>query len=227
LIHFYKREAMQSTAKLFAGAAGLTTAFVAGGFAKDKFNQVKFEKAVPILPKESLAEITKSKVVGAPFQLKAEAGAQAERTFIMIKPDGVQRGLVGEIVKRFEQKGFKLVAIRMMRPGEAHLREHYADLAARSFFPGLVTYMNSGPVVAMAWEGQGAVKTGRVMLGETNPAASKPGTIRGDYCIQVGRNICHGSDAVESAEHEIGLWFRDEDICKWTPAQEDWVLGNN
>merc|ERR1712096_604112 len=76
-------------------------------------------------------------------------------------------------------------------------------------------------------EGQGAVKTGRVMLGETNPAASKPGTIRGDYCIQVGRNICHGSDAVESAEHEIGLWFRDEDICNWTPAQEDWVLGNN
>ena len=140
--------------------------------------------------------------------------------------------------------------------------------------------MNSGPVVAMAWEGQGAVKTGRleqvekivsiinlavrVMLGETNPAASKPGTIRGDYCIQVencifsmhiafhdndlkvGRNICHGSDAVESAEHEIKLWFRqvhcsfsflafsspsphfrDEDICNWTPAQEDWVLGNN
>merc|ERR1712107_189821 len=87
-------------------------------------------------------------------------------------------------------------------------REHYADLAARPFFPGLVSYMNSGPVVAMAWEGQGAVKTGRVMLGETNPAASKPGTIRGDYCIQVGRNICHGSDAVESAEHEIKLWFR-------------------
>jgi nucleoside-diphosphate kinase len=227
LIHFYKREAMQSTVRILAGAAGLTTAFVAGGFAKDKFNQVKFEKAVPILPKESLAEITKTKVVGAPFQLKAEAGAQAERTFIMIKPDGVQRGLVGEIVKRFEQKGFKLVAIRMMRPGEAHLREHYADLSARSFFPGLVSYMDSGPVVAMAWEGQGAVKTGRVMLGETNPAASKPGTIRGDYCIQVGRNICHGSDAVESAEHEIGLWFRDEDICKWTPAQEDWVLGNN
>jgi len=90
-----------------------------------------------------------------------------------------------------------------------------------------VSYMDSGPVVAMAWEGQGAVKTGRVMLGETNPAASKPGTIRGDYCIQVGRNICHGSDAVESAQHEIGLWFRDEDICNWTPAQEDWVLGNN
>merc|ERR1712013_942800 len=140
------REAvMQSTAKLLAGAAGLTTAFVAGGLAKDKYNQAKFEKAVPILPRESFAEIAKNKACGAPFQLKAEAGAQAERTFIMIKPDGVQRGLVGEIVKRFEQKGFKLVAIMMMRPGEAHLREHYADLAARPFFPGLVSYMNSGP----------------------------------------------------------------------------------
>merc|ERR1711894_701064 len=138
-----------------------------------------------------------------------------ERTFIMIKPDGVQRGLVGDIIKRFEQKGFKLVAIRMMAPGEAHLKEHYADLAARSFFPGLVKYMASGPVVAMAWEGENAVKTGRVMLGETNPRDSKPGTIRGDYCITVGRNIIHGSDAVESANHEIGLWFRDEDLCDW------------
>merc|ERR1712236_112990 len=82
-------------------------------------------------------------------------------------------------------KGFKLVAIRMMAPGEAHLREHYADLAARSFFPGLVKYMASGPVVAMAWEGENAVKTGRAMLGETNPRDSKPGTIRGDYCITV------------------------------------------
>merc|ERR1711983_669146 len=131
-----------------------------------------------------------------------------ERTFIMIKPDGVQRGLVGEIIKRFEQKGFKLVAIRMMRPGKEHLEEHYADLAKRPFFPGLVKYMDSGPVVAMCWEGDGAVKTGRVMLGETNPKDSKPGTIRGDYCIQVGRNICHGSDAVESANHEIKLWFK-------------------
>merc|ERR1719471_2684107 len=150
-----------------------------------------------------------------------------ERTFIMIKPDGVQRGLVGDIIKRFEQKGFKLVAIRMMAPGEAHLREHYADLAARSFFPGLVKYMASGPVVAMAWEGENVVKTGRVMLGETNPRDSKPGTIRGDYCITVGRNIIHGSDAVESANHEIGLWFRDEDICDWKPAQEDWINEGN
>lgn len=216
-----------SSVRFLAGAAGLSGAFVAGGLSRDKLSQYQFEKAVPELPMESLAAVAREKVSGSSFQLKAEAPNQAERTFIMIKPDGVQRGLVGEIIKRFEQKGFKLVAIRMMRPGEAHLREHYADLAARSFFPGLVKYMDSGPVVAMAWEGQGAVKTGRVMLGETNPAASLPGTIRGDYCIQVGRNICHGSDAVESANHEIGLWFRDEDVCDWTPASGDWINGGN
>merc|ERR1712058_148035 len=135
-----------------------------------------------------------------------------------IKPDGVQRGLVGEIIKRFEAKGFKLVAIRMMEPGEAHLREHYADLSARPFFPGLVSYMASGPVVAMVWEGENVVKTGRVMLGETNPRDSKPGTIRGDLCITVGRNIIHGSDSVESANHEIGLWFPEaKDVCDGSP----------
>merc|ERR1712001_693221 len=135
--------------------------------------------------------------------------ANQERTFIMIKPDGVHRGLVGEIIKRFEQKGFKLVAMKFMQASKEHLEEHYADLKKKPFFKGLVEYMASGPVVPMVWEGLGAVKTGRVMLGETNPAASLPGTIRGDYAVQVGRNICHGSDSVESANHEIKLWFKE------------------
>ncbi|DAA18668.1 TPA: NME1-NME2 protein-like [Bos taurus] len=113
--------------------------------------------------------------------------AHAERTFIAIKPDGVQRGLVGEIIKRFEQKGFRLVAMKFLQASEELLKQHYIDLKDRPFFPGLVKYMNSGPVVAMVWEGLNVVKTGRVMLGETNPADSKPGTIRGDFCIQVGR----------------------------------------
>ena len=108
-----------------------------------------------------------------------------ERTFIMLKPDAVQRGLVGEIIKCFEQKGFKLVAIKMMHASKELLEEHYADLSGKGFFPGLVKYMNSGPVVPMVWEGLNVVKTGRVMLGETNPAASAPGTIRGDFSIQV------------------------------------------
>merc|ERR1712179_427804 len=146
-----------------------------------------------------------------------------ERTFIMLKPDAVQRGLVGEIIKRFEQKGFKLVAMKMMHASEELLKEHYADLSSKAFFPGLVKYMNSGPVVPMVWEGLNVVKTGRVMLGETNPAASAPGTIRGDFCIQVGRNICHGSDAVESAKKEIALWFKEEELVKWDPVAMNWV----
>merc|ERR1712004_301669 len=146
-----------------------------------------------------------------------------ERTFIMLKPDAVQRGLVGEIIKRFEQKGFKLVAMKMMHASEELLKEHYADLSSKAFFPGLVKYMNSGPVVPMVWEGLDVVKTGRVMLGETNPAASAPGTIRGDFCIQVGRNICHGSDAVESAKKEIALWFKEEELVKWDPVSLSWV----
>merc|ERR1719438_305806 len=150
-----------------------------------------------------------------------------ERTFIMIKPDGVQRGLVGDIIKRFEQKGFKLVAMKFMQASEEHLRKHYADLSERPFFPGLVKYMASGPVVPMVWEGLNVVKTGRVMLGETNPKDSKPGTIRGDFAIQVGRNICHGSDAVESAQKEIKLWFSDEELTSWQPAAIDWVYGEN
>merc|ERR1712141_319636 len=146
-----------------------------------------------------------------------------ERTFIMLKPDAVQRGLVGEIIKRFEAKGFKLVAMKMMHASEELLKEHYADLSSKGFFPGLVKYMNSGPVVPMVWEGLNVVKTGRVMLGETNPAASAPGTIRGDFSIQVGRNMCHGSDAVESANKEIALWFKDEELIKWDPVTMGWV----
>merc|ERR1712107_623625 len=100
------------------------------------------------------------------------------------------------IISRFEKKGFKLVAMKVMQASVEHLEKHYADLSSKGFFRGLVTYMASGPVCAMVWEGLNVVKTGRVMVGETNPAASLPGTIRGDYAIHVGRNICHGSDAV-------------------------------
>lgn len=130
-----------------------------------------------------------------------------ERTYIMIKPDGVQRGIVGEIISRFEKKGFFLRALKQTLPTEELLKAHYADLAEKAFFPKLLKYMLSGPVVCMVWEGKGAVLTGRKMLGETNPLNSAPGTIRGDFCIDVGRNICHGSDSVESAKKEIALWF--------------------
>ena len=119
------------------------------------------------------------------FRLSSNLAMATERTFIMIKPDGVHRGIVGEIIKRFENKGFKLVAMKFMQASVEHLEKHYADLSKKPFFPGLVKYMASGPVVAMVWEGLNVVKTGRVMLGETNPADSKPGTIRGDFAVQV------------------------------------------
>jgi nucleoside-diphosphate kinase len=132
---------------------------------------------------------------------------QRERTFIMIKPDGVQRGLVGPIISRFETKGFKLVALKFAAPGKEHFEKHYSDLSSKPFFGGLVTYAASGPVVAMVWEGTNVVLTGRKMLGATRPDDSAPGTIRGDYAIDVGRNIIHGSDSVDSANKEIELWF--------------------
>ncbi|EPQ08985.1 Nucleoside diphosphate kinase B [Myotis brandtii] len=103
------------------------------------------------------------------------------------------------------------------------LKQHYIDLKDRPFYPGLVKYMNSGPVVAMVWEGLNVVKTGRMMLGETNPADSKPGTIRGDFCIQVGRNIIHGSDSVKSAEREISLWFKPEELVNYKSCAFDWI----
>ncbi|KAL4229950.1 Nucleoside diphosphate kinase A [Mactra antiquata] len=151
------------------------------------------------------------------------ADAKEERTFIMVKPDGVQRGIVGEIIKRFENRGYKLVACKMCRPSKEHLEKHYADLSKKPFFPGLIQYMSSGPVVAMAWEGKEVVKMGRAMLGATNPLDSNPGTIRGDFCIDVGRNICHGSDAVESAKKEIGLWFSAEELQSYKSCEFEWV----
>ncbi|KAJ5512173.1 hypothetical protein N7463_001725 [Penicillium fimorum] len=149
--------------------------------------------------------------------------ANQEQTFIAIKPDGVQRGLIGPIISRFENRGFKLVAMKLTSPSQDHLEKHYADLATKPFFKGLVAYMLSGPICAMVWEGKDAVKTGRVLLGATNPLASAPGTIRGDFAIDVGRNVCHGSDTVENAKKEIALWFGTSEVLKYTSAQSAWV----
>ncbi|BCS27595.1 nucleoside-diphosphate kinase [Aspergillus puulaauensis] len=147
----------------------------------------------------------------------------SEQTFIAIKPDGVQRGLVGPIISRFENRGFKLAALKLTSPSRTLLEQHYADLKEKPFFPGLVTYMLSGPVVAMVWEGKEVVKTGRTILGATNPLASAPGTIRGDFAIDVGRNVCHGSDSVESAKKEIGLWFTAEEIQNYKLNAFGWI----
>ena len=155
-----------------------------------------------------------------------EKDAKLERTYVMIKPDGVQRGLVGEIIKRFEERGYKLVAIKMCTPGKEHFEKHYADLSSKKFFTGLIEYMQTGPVVATVWQGTNAVKVGRKIVGETDPFDSLPGTIRGDFCIEKGRNIIHASDSVESAEKEIKLWFNEKEVNSWTKIDEKMVYEN-
>eukprot|EP00058_Branchiostoma_floridae_P012795 XP_002598283.1 hypothetical protein BRAFLDRAFT_69640 [Branchiostoma floridae] len=141
----------------------------------------------------------------------------------MVKPNGVQRGLVGEVIKRFERKGFKLVAMKFMQASEEHMQKHYTHLKSKGFCAGLCKYMSSSPVVPMVWEGLDMVRAGRVMLGETDPADSKPGSIRGDFCVHVGRNLVHGSDSIENAEKEIALWFREDEIVNYKAGQYDWV----
>eukprot|EP00921_Rhytidocystis_pertsovi_P002560 GHVQ01004436.1.p1 GENE.GHVQ01004436.1~~GHVQ01004436.1.p1 ORF type:complete len:156 (+),score=18.77 GHVQ01004436.1:91-558(+) len=149
-----------------------------------------------------------------------------EQTFIMVKPDGVHRCLVNEVLKRFEQRGYKLCATKMVMPTQKHLETHYEDLKDKPFFAGLVKYMSEGPVVCFVFEGLDAVKQGRCILGETDPLKSLPGSLRGDFCIQVGRNFVHGSDSVEAAKREIAHWFKTEEICEWKANNAQQVYEN-
>jgi nucleoside-diphosphate kinase len=180
--------------------------------------QVRPVPAGPRLPRAAALAQRAGDVVAA-----ADGSPACERTYIMVKPDGVQRGLVGEIIKRFEQRGYKMCGLKLRQADEALLQTHYADLTSKPFFPKLQEYMLSGPVACMVWEGENVVKMGRQMLGETNPQASLPGTIRGDFSIVVGRNICHGSDSPENAEKEIGLWFGEGEVISWDDHSKDWV----
>lgn len=150
--------------------------------------------------------------------------SETERTFVMVKPDGVQRGLIGEIVSRFEDRGLKLVAGKIMQIDDELAREHYAEHVDKPFFDGLAEFITSGPVFAMVWEGQDAVAQVRTMMGETDPADSAPGTIRGDFGLDLGRNVIHGSDTEPgSAEREIGLFFDDEELIDYERVDEPWL----
>ncbi|MBE9096173.1 nucleoside-diphosphate kinase [Tychonema sp. LEGE 07203] len=147
-----------------------------------------------------------------------------ERTFLAIKPDGVQRGLVGQIISRFEAKGFTLVGMKLITASRELAEQHYAVHKERPFFAGLVDFIISGPMVAMVWEGEGVVASARKIIGATNPLYSEPGTIRGDFGVNVGRNIIHGSDAVETANQEINLWFKSDELSNWTSCLSPWLL---
>lgn len=146
-----------------------------------------------------------------------------ERTFLMIKPDGVQRNLIGEVIARLERKGFTIVGLKLMQVSRELAEKHYDVHKDKPFFGSLVEFIISSPVVAMVWEGEGVVASARKIIGGTNPLTSEPGTIRGDFGLNIGRNLIHGSDAVETAQREISLWFKEEELCNWESTLKPWL----
>jgi nucleoside-diphosphate kinase len=146
-----------------------------------------------------------------------------EKTFLMVKPDGVQRGLIGEIVKRFEQKGFQLIGSKLMVVSREQAETHYAEHNGKPFYGELVDFITSGPVFAMVWQGDQVIALSRIMMGKTNTMDAVPGTIRGDYAVHTGMNIIHGSDSPESAEREISNFFRPEELVDYSKAIQKWI----
>lgn len=146
-----------------------------------------------------------------------------ERTFVMVKPDGVQRGLIGEVISRFEKKGLKLVAARFESLTDDRVQEQYREHLERPFFPGLKAYITSGPVFLMVWEGKNVVPVVRLLVGATNPAEALPGTIRGDFALDIGRNVIHASDSDASAEREIRIHFNDTDLIAYAACAEPMI----
>ncbi len=146
-----------------------------------------------------------------------------ERTYVMVKPDGVQRNLAGEILSRYEKKGYQLVAMKMLQLTRAMAEEHYAEHQGKGFFAGLIEYITSGPVIAMVLEGKDVVTGVRAMNGATNPASAAPGTIRGDLAIDMGRNVVHASDSPASAERELAIYFRPEEVISYEKKIDSWL----
>jgi nucleoside-diphosphate kinase len=149
-----------------------------------------------------------------------------ERTLVLVKPDGVQRGLVGDVVSRLERRGLHLVGLKLMRIDEQLAARHYAEHDGKPFYAGLVRFITSSPVVAMVWEGPGVVALVRSTMGATDPAKAAPGTIRGDLAISIGSNVVHGSDSPERAEVEVALFFREEELVSWESAVGEWTVGS-
>ena len=147
----------------------------------------------------------------------------AERTFVLLKPDAVQRGLIGEIVSRFERRGLKVTAMKLVRVSRSIGETYYAEHKGKAFFDPLIAYVTAGPVVAMVLEGSGAVAAVRKMMGKTHSAEAEPGTIRGDLALTIERNVIHGSDSLESARREIGLFFKKDELHDYERSDEAWL----
>ncbi len=150
-----------------------------------------------------------------------------ERTFVMVKPDGLQRALVGEIISRFERKGLKIVALRLIKPDEETIRRHYEAHEGKDFYEPLIEFIMSGPVVAMVWEADNAVYIGRKLVGPTTPNEATPGTIRGDYCLNTQFNVIHASDSVDSARREIGIFFGENELIQYDKSIRHWLGTDN
>ena len=148
----------------------------------------------------------------------------SERTLVLVKPDGVQRGLIGQVVTRFEAKGFRVSALKMLRMDMEMAQRHYAEHVGKPFFDDLAAFITSGPLVAMVLEGPGAVATVRQMMGATDPAKSPPGTVRGDLALTIGMNIVHGSDSPGRAVEEIDLFFSPDEVLEYSRHMERWIL---
>ena len=146
-----------------------------------------------------------------------------EKTFLMVKPDGVQRGLIGEIVSRFERKGLKLVAAKFMSITPELAERHYAEHIGKPFYPPLVDFITSSPVFAMVWQGDNVIALARALIGKTDSIAAAPGTIRSDYAVHTNFNLIHGSDSPESAEREIGIFFRQDELIEYEQTIQNWI----
>jgi len=147
-----------------------------------------------------------------------------ERSLVLVKPDGVQRALVGEVISRFERRGLRLVAAKFMQVSLELAKSHYAEHEGKPFYDGLISYITSAPVMAMVWEGPNAVAAIRQTVGSTKPVESAPGTIRHDFALEVGRNLIHASDKPETGAREVALWFKSEELVEWTREVDKWVF---
>ncbi|MHB8808192.1 MAG: nucleoside-diphosphate kinase [Anaerolineaceae bacterium] len=150
-----------------------------------------------------------------------------EKTLVLIKPDGVQRKLIGTIISRFESRGLQLIAIKMIQVSHEMAETHYKEHLGKSFYAGLVQYITAAPVIAMVWAGEHAVEAVRQTVGKTNPLEAAPGSIRHDHALLTSRNLIHASDSPETAEREIALWFKPEELCDWSDPQYPWIFGKN
>lgn len=147
-----------------------------------------------------------------------------ERTFVMVKPDGVQRGLIGEVIARLERRGLRLVAAKFMQVSKELAETHYSIHKGKPFYDGLISYITSAPVMAMVWEGPNAVGAVRQTMGATRPTEAAPGTVRHDFALEVGRNLTHASDSVENGAGEVALWFKQEELVDWSRENDKWIF---